>query len=110
MVRHEEACAGLLAWLRLEPMSEAQLLHQVLLPNFDALPREAVLNRVLAAGVWRHDAALRTALKGISFVRTGLPSTGGPLQTACIAETSFTAPETTLSPWLKVAFDCCNVC
>ena len=86
MVRHEEACAGVLTWLRLEPISEAQLLHQVLLPNFDALPRQAVLARVLAAGVWRHDAALRTALKGISFVQTGLLCTGCPLHTACIAE------------------------
>ena len=85
MVRHEEACAGLLTWLRLEPMSEAQLLHQVLLPNFDALPRQAVLEAVLAAGVWRHDAALRTALKGISFVQTGLPCTCFPMQAACLA-------------------------
>ena len=85
MVRHEEACAGLLTWLRLEPMSEAQLLHQVLLPNFDALPRQAVLDRVLAAGVWRHDAALRTALKGISFVQTGLRCTCFPMQAACLA-------------------------
>ena len=79
MVRHEEACAGLLSWLQLEPMSEAQLLHRVLLPNFDALPRKAVLDRVLAAGVWRHDAALQAALKGISFVQTGLPWNGCPL-------------------------------
>ena len=79
MVRHEEACAGLMAWLRLQPMSEAQLLHQVLLPNFDALPWKAVLDRVLAAGMWRRDAALQTALKGISFVQTGLPCTSCPL-------------------------------
>ena len=72
IARYEEGQADLFAWLQVAPLTEGQLLQRVLLPNFDAVPQKAVLNRVLRAGAWRTDAELRTALAAISFVPRGV--------------------------------------
>ena len=67
-----EQRAPFYAWLQLAPLTEGQLLQQVLLPNFEAVPQKAVLDRILQAGAWRSDANLTTALATISFVPQGL--------------------------------------
>lgn len=106
IIRHEEAWAGLYAWLQLAPMSEAQLLQQVLLPNFDSLPQKAVLDRILATGAWRHDEALRNALADISFVGRGKAAAGPhvhvlvcPRKPKCLRRQAYPTSRTT---FLKV--------
>ena len=68
---YEDGQEDLFAWLQVAPLTEAQLLRRVLLPNFDAVPQKNILDRVLQAAAWRTDAALTAALAGISFVQTG---------------------------------------
>ena len=73
IVMYKEEKASLYAWLQLAPLTEGQLLQQVLLLNFEAVPQKAVLDRILQAGAWRSDANLTTALTTITFVPRGLP-------------------------------------
>lgn len=71
IAKYEEERAPFYAWLQLAPLTEGQLLQRVLLPNFEAVPQKAVLDRILRAGAWRSDASLTTALTTISFVLRG---------------------------------------
>ncbi len=71
LAKYEDGQGAFFAWLLVAPLTEGQLLQQVLLPNFDAVPQKTVLDRVLQAGAWKTDAALRTALAAISFVPKG---------------------------------------
>ena len=72
IVKYEESSAGFYAWLQMTPLTEGQLLQQVLLPNFEDVPQKTVLDRVLQAGAWKTDAELRDALASIAFVTKGL--------------------------------------
>lgn len=72
IAKFEESSAGFYAWLQMTPLTEGQLLQQVLLPNFEDVPQKTVLDRVLQAGAWKTDAELRDALASIAFVTKGL--------------------------------------
>ena len=71
IAKYEERSAGFYAWLQMTPLTEGQLLQQVLLPNFEDVPQKTVLDRVLQAGAWKTDAELRDALASIAFVTKG---------------------------------------
>lgn len=102
IARYEEEQAGLFAWLQVAPLTEAQLLQRVLLPNFNAVPQKTVLDRVLQAAAWRTDAELTTTLTAISFVQTG-GRLWQPATFPCKTRAFFAASHSAMSSALSTA-------